>query len=91
MSCLWPSFDDFGNQEQTTLHGGGALLVQVALVGFAGHVGAQAQLNVGALHGIDGMGHGHHAGGVDCADLFDDVEKVINFVTHAVLFVRLQL
>jgi hypothetical protein len=83
--------NDFGNQKQTTFHSGGALLVGLALVGLAGHVGAQAQLNVSPMHGIDGVSHWNNAGGVNRTDLFNDLEKVIDFVEHTGLLVGVKL
>ena len=79
----------FPGSGQAALDRGRALLVGVTLVGFTRHVGSQTQFDVGTLHGVYGVSHGHHAAGVDGANLLHDAEKIIDFAEHSGLFVRL--
>jgi hypothetical protein len=61
-------FDDAGHQVQTVFNRWGAALESVALIGFGDFVGAQA------LGGIEGMGQGGDAVGIDALQLVDHIQ-----------------
>jgi hypothetical protein len=77
-----------GTRKQAALHGGGAHLAGVALVGLAGDVFAQAQRDFADHRGR--VGQGLHALGVDGFHLLDQGKKAVELGQGVLGFVGAQ-